>query len=97
MSKPAMRISIRHARQDDCDGTVKGAAGACFSAAQSRLDLRPTRLDERQIRRVGGQIQQPDPTPGQHLLDAPRFVHSQIVQHDAVPWSRITKTLEVAG
>jgi hypothetical protein len=33
-------------------------------------------------------MQQPDAPPGRHLLDASRFVHPQVVQHDDVPWGQ---------
>jgi Winged helix-turn helix len=83
MSKPSLGVSLRTGGQDRWDSRVKGLAETGFGLAQPRLDLRPARVDRRQVWRGGRHIPPPSPAAGDTVRDADRVVGPQRLQHHA--------------
>jgi hypothetical protein len=81
-------MSIRCGDRDEgCgDGGIKRVTGPRLHFAQVRLELRPTALDRRQVRRVGWQIEEPRAGLFNRLTDARGFVRPQVVHDDDVSW-----------
>jgi hypothetical protein len=88
MPEPVVCIDSCDGRQGLAQRGIEGVTGPRLRGAQAGLNLRPARLNRRQIRRVGGQIQEVDAPPSQHLLNADGFVRSQVVQYYDVTWGQ---------
>ena len=84
MTEPPLGICGCDGGQCLCHGHLKGLAGACLGFAQVGLQLLPTRRDGRQIRRIGGQVDETGATTGNGLFHTGDFVRSQIVHHDDI-------------
>jgi hypothetical protein len=83
MVEPAVRIRDRDGRQGRCDGVLKGLAGPRLGAAPGGLELRPARLDRRQIGRGRGQGLPPRPRRFHGLAAARGLVRPPVLpDHD---------------
>ena len=71
------------------DGSIQRFPSACLRFPQVRLELRPAALNRRQIRRIGGQIEEPGAALFDRPADAHGFVRPQVVHdHDVARMQR---------
>jgi hypothetical protein len=84
MPEPVVCIDRCDGRQGLTQRGIERFTGPRLRGAQAGCDLRPARLNRRQIRRGGGPIPEADAPPRQPVLDADGLVRSQVVPHDEV-------------
>ena len=84
MGKPTLSIRCRYLIPCLDQRRIERIIRACLRTAQSRLELRPTRLNRRQIGRIRWQVHNLSPTSRNRLSNAADFMSTQIVHHHDV-------------
>ena len=97
MGKPALSIRCRHRFPCLSQRDVERLIRARLRTTQSRLELRPTRLNRRQIGRIRRQILNPSPTTDNRFGNARHFMRTQVIHHHHVarPQSRSQDLLDI--
>ena len=81
MGEPASGVVGSDRDQGCCDGGVQSRPGARCGGLNEGLDLAEGLLDRRQVRRVGGQKDQPAAGSLNQLAHAVGFVRADVVDH----------------
>ena len=84
MSEPRQRIRFTNGFEGLFDRSIQRPMRPCSDRAQRRLDLRPTFLNRRQIRRVRRQVDQLRPACFDRLANPTHFMRSQVIHHHNV-------------